>query len=254
MSDILLHPEGSILTLTFNRVDRKNALTHEMYLTLLQAVEKARVSDQVRVLVFQGHEHIFTAGNDIEDFLAHPPTGEEAPVFRFLLALATFPKPIVASVCGPAVGIGSSMLLHCDLVVAGDNAAFSLPFVNLGLSPEGASSVLLPQLMGYHRACEALLLGDPFMAEAALEVGFVNKVVVPSQANSAAQAWAKRLEAKPLNALKSTKALLKSSFMEASLQGMKAEVAVFAQLMQEGASKEAFAAFLEKRKPDFSAF
>jgi enoyl-CoA hydratase/carnithine racemase len=225
-----------------------------MYLVLVRALDEANASEGVRVVVIQGHEHIFTAGNDIEDFLAHPPLGEEAPVFRFLSALSTFPKPVVASVCGPAVGIGASMLLHCDLVVAGDNAAFSLPFVNLGLSPEGASSLLLPQLMGYHRACEALLLGDPFMAEAALEVGFVNKVVVPCEANDAAQAWAKRLEAKPMNALIQTKALLKSTQSAACSASMKAEVALFAQLMSEGASKEAFKAFLEKRKPDFSQF
>ena len=254
MSDILLHQESARLTITFNRPDRKNALTHDMYLVLVRALEEACASEDVRVVVIQGHEHIFTAGNDIEDFLAHPPLDEEAPVFRFLTALSTFPKPVVASVCGPAVGIGASMLLHCDLVVAGDNAAFSLPFVSLGLSPEGASSLLLPQLMGYHRACEALLLGDPFMAEAALEVGFVNKVVVPSQANDAAQAWAKRLEAKPMNALIQTKALLKSKQGEACSASMKAEVVLFAQLMSEGASKEAFKAFLEKRKPDFSKF
>jgi enoyl-CoA hydratase/carnithine racemase len=254
MSDILLHLESARLTLTINRPERKNALTYEMYQVLVRALEEAQANTDVRVLVIQGHEHIFTAGNDIEDFLAHPPLEEDAPVFRFLKALSLFPKPIVASVCGPAVGIGSSMLLHCDLVVAGDNAAFSLPFVNLGLSPEGASSFLLPQLMGYHRACEALLLGDPFMAEAALEVGFVNKVVVPSEAREAAQAWAKRLEAKPLNALIQTKAILKSQQTAATSSSMKAEVALFAQLMSEGASKEAFKAFLEKRKPDFSQF
>ena len=254
MSDILLHLESARLTLTINRPERKNALTYEMYQVLVRALEDAQANTDVRVLVIQGQEHIFTAGNDIEDFLAHPPLEEDAPVFRFLKALSLFPKPIVASVCGPAVGIGSSMLLHCDLVVAGDNVAFSLPFVNLGLSPEGASSFLLPQLMGYHRACEALLLGDPFMAEAALEVGFVNKVVVPSEAREAAQAWAKRLEAKPLNALIQTKAILKSQQTAATSASMKAEVALFAQLMSEGASKEAFKAFLEKRKPDFSQF
>jgi enoyl-CoA hydratase/carnithine racemase len=252
MTPILQHQENARYTITLNRVERKNALTQAMYMELLQALEHARVDNSIRVLVLQGHEHIFTAGNDIEDFLAHPPLEPQAPVFRFLQALSSFPKPVVASVCGPAVGIGASLLLHCDLVVAGDNAAFSLPFVNLGLTPEAASSLLLPQLMGYHRACEALLLGEPFMAEAALEVGFVNKVVVPAEANQAAQVWAQRLEAKPLNALIQTKALLKSESSAACGERMAREGAVFAQLLGEGAAKEAFAAFIEKRRPDFS--
>jgi enoyl-CoA hydratase/carnithine racemase len=130
-------------------------------------------------------------------------------VFRFLRAIASFPKPVIAAVCGPAVGIGTTMLFHCDLVYAGDNAAFSMPFVNLGLCPEAASSLLVPQLLGYHRAAEALLLGEPFMAEAALEVGLVNRVVPPTECNAVAQAQARKLAAKPLSSLVETKRLMK---------------------------------------------
>ena len=133
--------------------------------------------------MLQGHETVFSAGNDIGDFLNKPPAGMDSPVFRFLRGIATFPKPLLAAVCGPAVGVGTTMLFHCDLVYAGDNAAFSMPFVNLGLCPEAASSLLVPQMLGYHRAAEALLLGEPFMAEAALEVGLVNRVVPPTEAN-----------------------------------------------------------------------
>ena len=166
--------------------------------------------------------------------------------------MARFTKPLIASVCGPAVGIGSTLLLHCDLVVAGDNAAFSLPFVNLGLCPEGASSLLLPQLMGYHRAAEALLLGEPFMAEAALEVGWVNKVVVPSEANLVAKAWGMKLAAKPPSVVAQTKALMKSSQAQSVQNVIHQEAQVFARMLTEGPAKEALSAFLEHRRPDFS--
>ena len=142
-----------------------------MYATLADALTHAVSDTSVRVVMFQGHETVFSAGNDIGDFLNKPPSGPDAPVFRFLNAIATFPKPLLAAVCGPAVGIGTTLLLHCDLVYAGDNAMFSMPFVNLGICPEAASTLLVPKLMGYQRAAEVLLMGDPFMAEAALEVG-----------------------------------------------------------------------------------
>ncbi len=163
----------------------------------------------IRVALLQGHETVFCAGNDIGDFLNQPPAGQDSPVFRFLRGIAQFPKPLVAAVCGPAVGVGTTMLFHCDLVFAGDNAAFSLPFVNLGLCPEAASSLLVPQMFGYHRAAEALLLGEPFMAEAALEAGLVNRVLPPTEANAYAQAQARKLAAKPLSSLVETKRLMK---------------------------------------------
>ena len=176
-TDILVHAEAGITTLTFNRPDKKNSITSAMYASLADALEAAQADDTVRCVVFQGHEAVFSAGNDIGDFLNQPPATDESPVYRFMRALAGFSKPVLAAVCGPAVGIGTTLLLHCDLVYAGDNAAFSMPFVNLGLCPEFSSSLLVPQMMGYHRAAEALLLGEPFMAEAALEVGLVNRVL-----------------------------------------------------------------------------
>jgi enoyl-CoA hydratase/carnithine racemase len=166
--------------------------------------------------------------------------------------LAAFPKPIIAAVCGPAVGIGTTMLFHCDLVYAGDNAAFSMPFVNLGLCPEAASSLLVPQMMGYHRAAEALLMGEPFMAEAALEVGLANRVVPPTEANAVAQAQARKLAAKPIASLIETKRLLKKGQMEQVLARIDEEAVSFGRMLGEPSAKEAFTAFMEKRKPDFS--
>jgi enoyl-CoA hydratase/carnithine racemase len=173
-------------------------------------------------------------------------------VFRFLHGISAFPKPIVAAVCGPAVGIGTTMLFHCDLVYAGDNAAFAMPFVNLGIVPEAASSLLAPQMFGYHRAAEALLLGEPFMAEAALEVGLVNKVLPPLEVNDYAQTVAKKLAAKPLASIVETKRLLKMGRMDAVHERMLEESAIFSRMLNEPAAKEAFGAFMEKRRPDFS--
>lgn len=252
MSDILSHTDHGVTTLIINRLARKNSLTSAMYAALADALEAAKASDETRVVVIQGDESIFSAGNDIADFLNQPPAGEDAPVFRFLRGIATFPKPLVAAVCGPAVGIGTTLLFHCDLVYAGDNAAFSMPFVNLGLCAEGASSLLAPQMFGYHRAAEALLLGEPFYAEAALEVGLVNKVLPPSEANGYAQTVARKLAAKPLSSLVETKRLMKQGQQAQVVQVMQQEGAVFGRMLREPAAREAFSAFMEKRAPDFS--
>jgi enoyl-CoA hydratase/carnithine racemase len=252
MSDILSHVDGGVMTLTFNRLARKNSLTAAMYATLADALWQAAADPAIRVVVLQGHETVFSAGNDSGDFLNQPPAGVDSPVFRFLRGIAGFPKPLVAAVCGPAVGVGTTMLFHCDLVYAGDNAAFSMPFVNLGLCAEGASSLLAPQMFGYHRAAEALLLGDAFYAEAALEVGLVNKVLPPSEANGYAQAVARKLAAKPLSSLVETKRLMKKGQQALVLQTMAEEGDVFGRMLREPAAKEAFSAFLQKRQPDFS--
>jgi enoyl-CoA hydratase/carnithine racemase len=252
MSDILVHAEGGVLTLTLNRLERKNSITVAMYTALADAVEQARDDASVRVVLLQGHETVFCAGNDIGDFLDKPPAGQDSPVFRFLRGIATFPKPLLAAACGPAVGIGTTMLLHCDLVYAGDNAALSLPFVNLGLCPEAASSLLLPQMLGYHRAAEALLLGEPFMAEAALEVGLVNRVLPPTEANAYANAQARKLAAKPSASLVETKRLMKKGQQQAVLQQMLDEGETFGRMLTAPAAREAFTAFMEKRRPDFS--
>jgi enoyl-CoA hydratase/carnithine racemase len=250
--DILTHVERGVMTITLNRLDRKNSITSAMYGAMADALATAEADATIRVAVLQGHETVFSAGNDIGDFLNKPPAGMDSPVFRFLRGIATFPKPLLAAVCGPAVGVGTTMLFHCDLVYAGDNAAFAMPFVNLGLCPEAASSLLVPQMMGYHRAAEALLLGEPFMAEAALEVGLVNRVVPPTEANSVAQAAAQKLAAKPLSSLVETKRLMKAGQQQLVLQQMADEGQSFARMLGEPAAKEAFGAFMAKRKPDFS--
>lgn len=248
--DILIHTEAGVMTVTFNRVDKKNAITQAMYGAMADALAQAESDAGVRVLVFQGHETVFSAGNDIGDFVNQPPATHESPVFRFLRGIASFSKPLVAAVSGPAVGIGTTMLFHCDLVYAGDNAAFSMPFVNLGLCPEAASSLLVPRMFGYHRAAEALLLGEPFFAEAALEVGLVNRVVPPTEANLAAQAAARRLAAKPLSALIETKRLMKLDQTAQIAARMVEEGASFGRLLREPAAQAAFGAFMAKRHPE----
>ena len=250
--DILVHTEAGVTTITFNRLDKKNSITTRMYAAMADALAAAEADASVRAVVFQGDVAVFSAGNDIGDFLQQPPATQDSPVFRFLRGLAAFPKPVIAAVCGPAVGIGTTMLFHCDLVYAGDNAAFSMPFVNLGLCPEAASSLLVPQMLGYHRAAEALLLGEPFMAEAALEVGLVNRVLPPSEAANCAQAVARKLAAKPINSLVETKRLMKKGQTQQVLAVMAEEGESFGRMLREPAAREAFGAFMERRKPDFS--
>ncbi|MFY7873767.1 MAG: enoyl-CoA hydratase [Limnohabitans sp.] len=252
MTDILAHTDAGVTTLTLNRVDKKNSIHRGMYSALADGVEQAAANPAVRVVLIQGHESVFSAGNDIGDFLDQPPTTQDSPVFRFLQAIATFEKPLIAAVAGPAVGIGTTLLLHCDLVYAGDNAAFSVPFVNLGLCPEAASSLLMPQMFGYHRAAEALLLGEPFFAEAALEVGLVNRVLPPTEVNAYAQAQARKLAAKPLTSLVETKRLMKKGQQAPVLAVMAEEGQSFGRMLREPAAREAFSAFMQKRKPDFS--
>jgi len=253
MSDLLIDTTERVMTLTFNRVDKKNAFTTAMYADMADVLTAAQDDDGVRVVVLQGHETIFSSGNDIADFLKNPPLSLDVPVFRFLRALSSFGKPLVAAVCGPAVGIGTTLLFHCDLVYAGDNAAFSMPFVNLGLCPEAASSLLAPQRMGYGRAAEALLLGEPFLAEAALEMGLISRIVAPAQASALAQAQARKLAAKPIGSLLQTKRFMKMAQAEAVAQRLADEGVVFGRMLGEPAAREAFGAFLEKRPPDFTA-
>jgi enoyl-CoA hydratase/carnithine racemase len=251
-NDILLHSERGVTTITFNRLERKNSITTAMYGAMADALATAAEDAATRVVVFQGHETIYSAGNDIGDFLNRPASGGGSQSLRFLRGIATFPKPVIAAVCGPAVGIGTTMLFHCDLVYAGDNAAFSMPFVNLGVVPELASSLLVPQMFGYHRAAEALMLGEPFMAEAALEVGLVNRVLPPTEANAYAQKIAAKLAAKPLSSLMETKRLMKKGQQAQVLQQIEDEGVLFERMLKEPAAREAFGAFMEKRTPDFS--
>ena len=253
MQDVLIDSADGVMTLTLNRIEKKNSFTQAMYGACADALLHAADDASVHVVVIQGHATIFSAGNDIGDFLTRGgASSAESQVFRFLRGIAAFPKPLVAAVCGPAVGVGTTMLFHCDLVYAGDNAAFSMPFVNLGLCAEAASSLLAPRLMGYHRAAEALLLGEPFTAESAMEMGLVNRIVPPSEANSLAQAQARKLAAKPLPSLVETKRLMKKGQMTEVLAQMGEEGESFGRLLQAPHAKEAFSAFLEKRKPDFA--
>ncbi|MFZ1364729.1 MAG: enoyl-CoA hydratase [Brachymonas denitrificans] len=252
MSDILFHTENGVATITFDRVEKKNSFTAAMYAAMAQFLKEAAQDDAVRVVVFQGHPTVFSAGNDIADFLHNPPSTPEAPVFQFLQQISGFPKPVVAAVAGPAVGIGTTLLFHCDLVYAGDNAAFAMPFVNLGLCPEAGSSLLAPRLMGHARAAEALLLGEPFQAEAALEMGLVNRIVPPTEVNALAQRQAAKLASKPMSSLLETKRLLKQTLANDIQVRMAEEATSFGRMLQEPAAKEAFTAFMEKRVPDFS--
>ena len=252
MNDILTSSDAGVMTITLNRVEKKNAITSAMYTAMADALQSAADDTDIRVIVFQGQETFFCAGNDIGDFLNHPPTAEDSPVYRFLKTISTFPKPLVAAVCGVAVGVGTTLLLHCELVYAGDNAAFSLPFANLGLCPEAASSLLAPQMFGYHRAAEVLLLGEPFKADAALAMGLVNRVVPAAEANAMAQAQARKLATKPMSSLLEIKRLMKKGQAANVAQQMADEGVSFARMLQEPAAKEAFTAFMEKRKSDFS--
>ena len=252
MSELLIDKSSGVLTITLNRLDKKNSLTRTMYAGMAEALAQADADATLSAAVIQGHETVFSAGNDIGEFLNRLASGEESPAFQFLRAISVFSKPLLAAVCGPAVGIGTTMLFHCDLVYAGDNAAFSMPFVNLGLCPEAASSYLAPQLMGYGRAAEALLLGEPFLAETALEMGLVSRIVPPSEASALAQRQARKLAAKPLGSLIETKRLLKKSQAPIVAERLLEEGTSFARLLTEPAAREAFTAFLEKRKPDFS--
>ena len=249
MTGILQNQESGVLTLTLNRVDKKNSLNASMYAELADALQSASTDTDIKVVLVQGHETVFSAGNDIADFLQQPASTADAPVFRFLKGIVTFPKPLMASVCGPAVGVGTTMLFHCDIVFAGDNAAFSMPFVNLGLCPEAGSSLLAPQLMGYQRAAEALLMGEPFLVEAALEMGLISRVLPPTEVNAYAQLQARKMATKPLSSLMETKRLMKSAHTPAVLARIQEEAVSFGRMLKEPAALEAFSAFLGKRKP-----
>ncbi len=254
MTDILVHNEAGVLTLTFNRFEKKNSITAAMYAALAVALEAAREDAGVRAVVIQGHELIFSAGNDLGDFMNNPPADDSAPVWRFLHALSGFTKPLIGAVCGAAVGVGTTLLLHCDLVYAGDNARFSLPFVNLGLCPEAASSLLLPERLGHARAAELLLLCEPFGAEQALEWGLINRILVPSEVNLYAQAQARKLTEKAQSSLIETKRFMKEGRADAVRRRIAAEGETFTRMLHEPAATEALQAFMAKRKPDFSKF
>lgn len=255
MSDtILTSVQDSILRIQFNRPDKKNAITLAMYETMTAALDQAEADSGVRVILFAGADDCFTSGNDLKDFMQSPPTGEDSPVFRFLKTLIAAQKPVVAAVQGVAVGIGTTMLLHCDLVYAGSGARFQLPFVNLALVPEAGSSLILPQLMGHRRAAELLMLGEMIDAERARELGLVNAVYPPQELAAATWQVAQQLAGKPPAALRLTKTLMKRATRPAIQEAMSEEGKHFMARLRSPEALEAMQAVLERRKPDFSRF
>jgi enoyl-CoA hydratase/carnithine racemase len=249
MNEILTRTDAGVMTLTINRPERKNALTRAMYAAMADALAQAGTDGDVRVVVLRGSEAVFSAGNDIGDFLD---ARDATSVRRFISGAATCPKPLIAAVCGPAVGIGTTILAHFDLVYAGDNALFSTPFVDLGLCPEAGSSLLLPQIMGYQRAAAALLAGEPLTAAQALQAGLVNRIAPVAEVHALAEAQARSLAAKPLPSLLETKRLMKAGQSARLAQQIAEEFASFERMLDEPAAREALTAFKEKRKPDFS--
>ena len=251
--NVLIVAKDRILTIQMNRPEKKNALTRAMYIAMSGAIRQAEQDAAVRVILLTGGDDCFTAGNDIADFAAATP-GEAPVAIEYLRNLAAAKKPVIAAVAGFAIGIGTTMLLHCDLVYAAETARFQLPFVNLGLCPEAGSSLILPMMMGHHCAAELLLLGEPFGAETARELGLVNQVIGPHELVSAATERAHQLAEKPPASLRTAKMLLKSGTREAITAALDRETEQFAALLHGPEAKEAMSAFLQRRKPDFSSF
>ncbi len=251
---VRVHLRDGCLQICIHRPDKKNALTLAMYTALAAALARADREPGVRVALIHGSEDCFSSGNDLQDFLSSPPDDESSPVFQFLVALSRASKPVVAAVNGVAVGIGVTLLLHCDLVYAGENAQFQLPFVNLGLCPEAASSLLLPKLVGHQLASELLLLGDPFDADQARNMGLVNEVLPVSEVLPHALMQCRKLAAKPPTSLRLTKALLKKAGERAVAETMTEEGRLFQERLASLEAKEALQAFFERRAPDFSKF
>lgn len=249
-SGILAAEAGGILRLTMSNPGKKNAISKAMYRSLARSLDEAAVSDSVRVVVIQGADGVFTSGNDVADFGGEDDGQPSAP-FEFLYAITRFPKPVVAQVEGLAIGIGTTMLLHCDLVYAAADARFQLPFVNLGLVPEAASSFLLPRLLGDVRAAELILLGEMFSAEQALDFKLVNGLFAPADLAAHVQSRAEALATKAPQALRHCKALLRSPDRGGVPARLEEEKVLFAEAVKGPEFAEALSAFRERRKPDF---
>jgi len=248
---VIVDDSDGIRTITLNRPDKKNALTVAMYAAMADALEGAEESKDVRVVFIHGTEGVFTAGNDLKDFLNNPPSGPDSPVSRVLKAVATTSVPLVAAVDGPAVGIGTTMLLHCDFVYAGENARFQMPFVNLALVPEAASSLTVQRLAGYQKAAELLMLGEPFDGATAKEIGLALQVVPSADLDGVARTTAEKLASKPPQTMRTIKGLMRRG-EEPLLDRIAAEGAAFSQCLTSAEAREAMTAFFEKRAPDWS--
>jgi len=243
-----------VLEITIDRPGRKNALTMAMYSAMADLLNSAADNAEVRAVVITGAEGVFTSGNDLTDFLGGSAQGEDSPVFRFMQALYSFPKPVIAAVNGPAVGIGTTMLLHCDMAFAGDDALFQMPFVNLGLCPEYASSFFLPRIMGHARASELLLLGKKFDAREAVELGICNAALPAADALARAREVAAELATRAPEAVRLSKRLLRGATHERGLECIREEAGHFLERLGSEEFREAATAFMEKRPADFSRF
>jgi enoyl-CoA hydratase/carnithine racemase len=243
-----------VATLEIARPEKKNAITAAMYQAMADALVAANADPAVRAVLITGQPGIFTSGNDIEDFMQRPRQTEDAPVFQFFRALMGCEKPVVAAVTGAAIGIGTTMLLHCDLVYVSDEARLAMPFVSLGLVPEFASSLILPGLVGRAKASEKLLLGDPFTAEEAVDMRIANAVLPAAEVLPHARRMAERFNALPPGAVRDTKRLMRQGLTARHLEAIAAEGQVFGERLTSPEAREAFSAFFQKRRPDFSQF
>jgi len=253
VSHVLTDVQDRVMTIRLNRPGKKNALTLAMYEAITEAIARAEGDKGVRAVLITGTPDCFSSGNDIMDFLQNPPQGNDTPVARFMATMAGMQKPLVASVNGLAIGVGVTLLLHCDLVYAGENARLQMPFVNIGITPEFGSSLLLPLMMGHQRAAELILLGEPFSAATAREYGLVNAVCPDAETETRARAVALKLAQQPPNALRTSKRLLKRN-AAAVAEAMQAEADHFIPMLRGAEALEAMSAFVQKRKADFSKF
>jgi enoyl-CoA hydratase/carnithine racemase len=245
MSEILSRQEGNILVLSFNRSEKMNALTRSMYAGLAKGLNDAAGDFGIRAVIITSESLHFTAGNDISDFMDNPPTSDSSEVSQFLESLLNFPKPLIAAVKGNAVGVGTTMLLHCDVVVASPTAKFSMPFASLGLVPEAGSSLLFPQLVGYQRAARIFMTGESFDAPSAVEMGLATSIENDPLAE--AMKIAQQIGEQPPQAIINTKALLKARSHDAVAAVMKAEFEIFAMALQSDEAMEAFMKFMSKK-------
>jgi len=254
MNHVVVETRDRVTSIELARVDKKNALTGDMYRAMAAALAAAEADSAVRAILIYGTRDCFTAGNDLKDFLDRSAAGGPSSAFSFISMLPKLTKPLIAAVGGPAVGVGTTMLLHCDLVYAAPGARFQMPFVPLGLVPEAASSLLLPMVAGYQRAAELLLLGQPFTAEKAFAAGIVTEIVPEDRLLEHARNAAAAIAALPPASVRLTKQLMKRQTGQAVAAQMTEESRLFAERLQSGEAKEALTAFFQKRKPDFSNF
>jgi enoyl-CoA hydratase/carnithine racemase len=252
MSDIATERSGRILRIELNRPDRKNAMTSAMYIGMADLLNDAAKDDHVGVVLWHGAGDSFSAGNDLGDFMKNPFGSGDSPQFRLMTAFLNFDKPIVAAVHGVAIGGGTTMLMHCDIVYAGESAKFQMPFINLGLVPEFGTSYSMPARIGYLRAAELILLGERFDAPRAAELGIVTRVVPDQKLLAMATETAEKLAQKPAGALQACKRLMRQASRAQIEQAIKVELGEYASRLHSEDAKEAFTAFFEKRAPDFT--